>query len=318
MLYTSAAQPYPATRIKEKKEKSTNHSLWKIHSTDLGLVALSQRVNKRALEGAITSMWTAETLAELRRSERYSKREDLKTDIIGRRVLGNELLRQSKGRDAKLEGMTKRGVTAADNTSVASASEDGYRLSFEDENVLDEFEEGNADEPEEGNVDEPEEGNVNEPEEGNTDGLKENGLNGFMETYRQMSNGKKWKMSSGTIVENILFENCKSDKDELLAHSWIIDLDNTETEAMFDAKDWQEITDAMRPPPKVDKICYMQVTTTSELRKTLAKISYIGEDAEYDRRLRMGRYCIAHNLYLDDKHVSNDPFPDHRQAHPVG
>ncbi|RUS27374.1 hypothetical protein BC938DRAFT_483338 [Jimgerdemannia flammicorona] len=176
--------------------------------------------------------------------------------------------------------MTKRGVTAADNTSVASASEDGYRLSFEDENVLDEFEEGNADEPEEGNVDEPEEGNVNEPEEGNTDGLKENGLNGFMETYRQMSNGKKWKLSSGTIVENILFENCKSDKDELLAHSWIIDLDNTETEAMFDAKDWQEITDAMRPPPKVDK---MFVTTTSELRKTLAKISYIGEDAEYDR-----------------------------------
>lgn len=66
-----------------------------------------------------------------------------------------------------------------------------------------------------------------------------------------MSDDKKWKLSSGTIVEDILFDICKYDKDELLAHSWVIDLDNKETEAMFNANDWQEITDAIRPPPKV-------------------------------------------------------------------
>lgn len=93
--------------------------------------------------------------------------------------------------------------------------------------------------------------NLDEPEEEKADKPKEDVLDVFAETYLQMSDDKKWKLSSGTIVEDILFDICKYDKDELLAHSWVIDLDNKETEAMFNANDWQEITDAIRPPPKV-------------------------------------------------------------------
>lgn len=41
--------------------------------------------------------------------------EDLKTDIIGRRIFGGELLRQSKWRDVNLEGLTTPRVAAVED-----------------------------------------------------------------------------------------------------------------------------------------------------------------------------------------------------------
>lgn len=63
----------------------------------------------------------------------------------------------------------------------------------------------------------------------------------FKDTHLKMVQDRKWKLSSGEVVEDILYREYKHSKQEVLAHSWILDLGNNETESLFSQPAWQEI-----------------------------------------------------------------------------
>ena len=68
-----------------------------------------------------------------------------------------------------------------------------------------------------------------------------------------MKKTKKWILSSGTCVEDVIFEHCNKLSAESLLHSWIIDLDDQEAEALFTAEEWKEIRREIRKLPEVDE-----------------------------------------------------------------
>ncbi len=68
-----------------------------------------------------------------------------------------------------------------------------------------------------------------------------------------MKQDQKWILSSGTCVENVIFEYCKNLSAESLMHSWIIDLDDQEVESLFTVEEWKEIHCEIRKLPEVDE-----------------------------------------------------------------
>lgn len=82
-----------------------------------------------------------------------------------------------------------------------------------------------------------------------TDGLKPapaplllpSKLKYFVESYTRMNESKKWLLSSGTCVENVLFHGGKALSSESLIHSWTIDLSDWETKELFSEEDWCKI-----------------------------------------------------------------------------
>ena len=76
----------------------------------------------------------------------------------------------------------------------------------------------------------------------------------FDESYAKMKKTQKWILSSGTCVEDVIFEHCNKLSAESLLHSWTIDLDDPEAEALFTAEEWKEIRREIRRLPKVDEI----------------------------------------------------------------
>lgn len=68
-----------------------------------------------------------------------------------------------------------------------------------------------------------------------------------------MDKSKKWTLSSGTCVEDILFRKGNSLSAESLIHSWIIDLSDLETKRLFTDEDWREISKTVHKQPTIDK-----------------------------------------------------------------
>src|SRR5207247_7971588 len=75
----------------------------------------------------------------------------------------------------------------------------------------------------------------------------------FDESYTKMKKTQKCILSSGTCIENVIFEHCNKLSAESLLHSWIIDLDDQEAEALFTDEEWKEIRHEIRKLPKVDE-----------------------------------------------------------------
>jgi len=111
----------------------------------------------------------------------------------------------------------------------------------------------------------------------------------FDESYAKMKKTQKWILSTGTCVEDAIFEHCNKLSAESLLHSWIIDLDDQEAEALFTVTEWKEIRREIRRLPKVDEtfveslMRFTNVKTTSELRHILETTSYRNMDEPYDR-----------------------------------
>ncbi|PKB97000.1 hypothetical protein RhiirA5_506774 [Rhizophagus irregularis] len=111
----------------------------------------------------------------------------------------------------------------------------------------------------------------------------------FDESYAKMKKTQKWILSSGTCVEDVIFEYCKELSAESLLHSWIIDLDDQEAEDLFTDEEWREIRSEIRKLPKVDEafvnsmLPRFDVKTTGELRNVLETTSYRNLDEPYDR-----------------------------------
>ncbi|CAI2186185.1 20208_t:CDS:2, partial [Funneliformis geosporum] len=111
----------------------------------------------------------------------------------------------------------------------------------------------------------------------------------FDESYAKMKKTQKWILSSGTCVEDVIFEYCKELSAESLLHSWIIDLDDQEAENLFTNEEWLEIRSEIRKLPKVDEtfvnsmLRFANVKTTGELRNVLETTSYRNLDEPYER-----------------------------------
>ena len=68
-----------------------------------------------------------------------------------------------------------------------------------------------------------------------------------------MNKTRKWILSSGACVEDVIFEHCNKLSAESLLHSWIIDLDDNEAEALFTVEEWKEIRREIRKLPETDE-----------------------------------------------------------------
>lgn len=62
----------------------------------------------------------------------------------------------------------------------------------------------------------------------------------------------KWKLSSGEVVEDILYKKYRHSKQESLAHSWILDLGNNDVKSSFSKPGWQEIRRLVPALPPAD------------------------------------------------------------------
>lgn len=67
-----------------------------------------------------------------------------------------------------------------------------------------------------------------------------------------MAQDRKWKLSSGEVVEDILYKKYRHSKQEALAHSWILDLGNKDMESLFSKPAWQEIRSHVPALPPAD------------------------------------------------------------------
>ncbi|RIA85121.1 hypothetical protein C1645_741827 [Glomus cerebriforme] len=64
----------------------------------------------------------------------------------------------------------------------------------------------------------------------------------FRIAYDAISDSSKFHLSTGTVVEDVLFKFCKDMKHEHHAHSYIIDYDDEEIKALFNDVEWEELT----------------------------------------------------------------------------
>lgn len=104
-----------------------------------------------------------------------------------------------------------------------------------------------------------------------------------------MNESKKWVLSSGTCVEDVLFHGGKALSSESLIHSWTIDLSDWETKELFSEEDWCEIKKMVFKQPLVDENFarslsrFRNVLTTTDLRKVLESTSYRDKNEPYVR-----------------------------------
>ncbi|CAG8760126.1 4517_t:CDS:2, partial [Gigaspora margarita] len=112
----------------------------------------------------------------------------------------------------------------------------------------------------------------------------------FNEFYTEMDKSKKWTLSSGTCVEDILFRRGNSLSTESLIHSWIIDLNDLETKRLFTDEDWREISKTVHKQPTIDK----NIHETADLRKVLDTTSYKDKNELFEQEKHFDAVWIEH------------------------
>ncbi|RUS33381.1 hypothetical protein BC938DRAFT_471959 [Jimgerdemannia flammicorona] len=114
-------------------------------------------------------------------------------------------------------------------------------------------------------------------------------LKNFRESFEKMHQSGKWLLSSGSYVEDIIFNHGQKLSTESLMHSWIIDLNDAETTNLFTSAEQGEIRATIRKVPEVSRgyaqslIRFAQARTADELRHIMETTSFRPEDEAYDR-----------------------------------
>ncbi|CAG8547309.1 10162_t:CDS:2 [Diversispora eburnea] len=112
------------------------------------------------------------------------------------------------------------------------------------------------------------------------------GKTAFRKAYNAIPNSTKLQLSTGRIVEDILFEFVKDMDYEHHAHSYIVDFDDKDVKALFTDEEWNELTkDRIGVPsfPRdiAEELAKYGSKTLKELRTKVMK-SYLKEEEEYD------------------------------------
>ncbi|CAG8610734.1 6670_t:CDS:2 [Funneliformis mosseae] len=119
----------------------------------------------------------------------------------------------------------------------------------------------------------------------------------FVDSYNAMSQSKKWILSSGICVEDVLFNKGKQLSVESSIHSWIIDLSYWEIKQLFTDDDWCEITEEVRELyERVAKTLsrFRNIRTTADLRKVLETTSCRNKNELFDREIHFDVEWIDH------------------------
>ncbi|CAG8667830.1 16179_t:CDS:2, partial [Racocetra fulgida] len=122
---------------------------------------------------------------------------------------------------------------------------------------------------------------------------KKDKLKEFQESHAKMKQDKKWVLSNGKCVEDIIFKHCRQLPIETYLHSWIIDLDDREAETLFNVEEWNEIRHSVRELP--------QVQTKDELRQILKTTSFLNEGELYNRETHYDAEARTRHKKLERK-----------------
>ncbi|CAG8587582.1 2774_t:CDS:2 [Diversispora eburnea] len=109
----------------------------------------------------------------------------------------------------------------------------------------------------------------------------------FCKAHDSIPNTTKLKLSTGKIVEDVLFEFAKDMDYEHHAHSYIVDFDDEDIKALFTDSEWKELTkDRIGVPPisqEITKELARYGNSTLEDLRTKTMTSYL-EEEKYDIR----------------------------------
>lgn len=115
----------------------------------------------------------------------------------------------------------------------------------------------------------------------------------FQKVYHSFEDSHKWRLSSGCVVEDTLYE--AYEREQLsptlasMLRDWTIDLDNKIMQTWFSAADWAEICQSVPtlPQPKETFVRsfarFRNVQTTSDLRNVLSTVGYLPEGVSFNR-----------------------------------
>ncbi|CAG8479899.1 8653_t:CDS:2 [Paraglomus occultum] len=110
----------------------------------------------------------------------------------------------------------------------------------------------------------------------------------FREAHGAIPHYSKLRLSTGKIVEDVLFEFAKDLDYEHHAHSYIVNCDDQNIKALFTNAEWEELTkDRIRIPPVPNEIVKEMARygkkTLEELR-TIVMTTYLKDEEKYDIR----------------------------------
>ncbi|RHZ44567.1 hypothetical protein Glove_718g6 [Diversispora epigaea] len=108
----------------------------------------------------------------------------------------------------------------------------------------------------------------------------------FCKAHNAIPDTVKLKLSTGKIVEDVLFKFCKDMNYEHHAHSYIVDFDDEDVRVLFTDEEWNELTkDRIGVPafPRdvAEELAKYGSKTLKELRTKVMK-SYLKNEEEYD------------------------------------
>ncbi|RUP43198.1 hypothetical protein BC936DRAFT_137490, partial [Jimgerdemannia flammicorona] len=140
--------------------------------------------------------------------------------------------------------------------------------------------------------DEPGSGNDSEPD-----------YESFTRAYNSMENDKKWVLTTGTIVEDALYDFGVKCMHEHLCHSFVVDPDdeNYLNEGVFTQHELEEIRDFQKkvlPPVPRDLLLYLdsfRMGTTADLRRLVFRQEAM--DQNFDRHKDFDRDWIRNTVY---------------------
>lgn len=120
----------------------------------------------------------------------------------------------------------------------------------------------------------------------------------FVQMYDKMEEKFMWKLPSGAFVETVIYEALKDADHESLAHSFVLDIKNSEVIGLFEPPDWESILEKVPAWPVIDTSVaelmkeFMDVRTSEGLREKLAATSYLPPGEKYNREKHYDRYWI--------------------------
>ncbi|KAG9290229.1 hypothetical protein G9A89_022205 [Geosiphon pyriformis] len=182
---------------------------------------------------------------------------------------------------------------------------------YEDDDIDDNYESEEEEEEEEDDDDDDDE---NKTGSGNGDVDKDIRAkidkNAFRQAYEKIPETSKLKLSSGKVVEEVLFNYIKNSDYEHHAHSYIINYDDQEIRELFSEEEWKELTKDQLGIPVVPLDIAKEVSKygnkdLKELREAIMT-SYLPRDVPYDHNqhydlewIHMAIRTIV-NLYEND------------------
>ncbi|POG75804.1 hypothetical protein GLOIN_2v1838532 [Rhizophagus irregularis DAOM 181602=DAOM 197198] len=207
----------------------------------------------------------------------------------GLKLYWDEILREREKnnvREIHITGSLKL-LGASGRRNIQELLTDGTILPKQDMDDLPKPELLHRDVPqvEEGVNDVEDENQVDTSEESEEDRPKIN-KTAFHEAHKSIPDSSKMRLSTGKIVEDVLFDFCRNMDYEHHAHSYIIDCDDAEIKSLYTETEWKELIKdrlglPINPAHIAKELSKYAKKTLRELRQ-IVMTPYLQDDIEYD------------------------------------